>query len=332
MDYLSFILLPAVSSFLITGIYKKFFSKLDKPGHRSSHKIPTATSGGVGFVSTIILFSVFLGYEQLSNISILFLASLPLAIMGFIDDRINLSSKFRYIFQVLIIFIMIHICANNGESLLFYYLNINKIFSFSLIVFLIFFGTGFINIINFMDGMDGLIASTTSITFLYLGFVDSHLYFIAFASIFSFIFFNWEPAKIFMGDVGSTFIGGLLISAIFSSSNFIEIVNILLINSPIILDSSICILRRKLNSQNIFKPHKLHLYQRLNQNGWSHSSVTMIYLISTLIMTLSVIIDDGLTKTIAFISLIILGIILEKKAAIPLKMASEINNSPKTQQ
>ena len=86
-----------------------------------------------------------------------------------------------------------------------------------------------------MDGLDSLLASCSSITFLYLGFTENQIYLVVFASI-PFIFFNWSPAKIFMGDTGSTFIGGLIISSIFASNTFLNVINLLLINSPLILD------------------------------------------------------------------------------------------------
>ena len=131
-----------------------------------------------------------------------------------------------------------------------------------------------------MDGLDGLLASCSSITFLYLGFTENQIYLVVFASILPFIFFNWSPAKIFMGDTGSTFIGGLIISSIFASNTFLNVINLLLINSPLILDSSTCLIRRKIKNQNIFKPHKLHLYQ-IKSKGLKHSTVTILLSFNT---------------------------------------------------
>jgi len=322
-----YIVIPVIISLLITVIYKNYFAKLDLPDNRSSHIRATATSGGLGFVITSIIFSLIDIKINVHNTNLFFIACFPLALIGFIDDRVNLSNKFRYLIQFLVVVIVLHICINQTNTFWIQYLNINHFFSLILFILLILFGTGFINLINFMDGLDGLLACCSSITFLYLGFTEHQIYLVVFASIIPFIYFNWTPAKIFMGDIGSTFIGGLIISSIFASDTFSDLINLLLINSPLILDSSTCLIRRKIKNHNIFKPHKLHLYQRLNQNGWKHSSVTIIYLISTLVMAFSVIIGINSIKVFSLLALVIVGIFLENNFAISFNNSFENQNS-----
>ena len=90
-----YIFIPAIISLFITGIYKNYFAKLDLPDNRSSHKRPTATSGGLGFVLTTIIFALI--HIKISEYytNLFFIACFPLALIGFIDDRVNLSNKFR---------------------------------------------------------------------------------------------------------------------------------------------------------------------------------------------------------------------------------------------
>ena len=89
-----------------------------------------------------------------------------------------------------------------------------------------------------------------------------------------------------MGDTGSLFLGSYLTSLIYSADNYIDIIKIILLASPLLLDSLVCIIRRLINKQNIFTSHKLHLYQRLVSSGINHSLVTIIYLLSIVFLAI----------------------------------------------
>ena len=95
----------------------------------------------------------------------------------------------------------------------------------------------------------------------------------------AFLKWNWDPSKIFMGDCGSNFLGGLIFFFILSKGEYLIDFKIIFITLPIFLDCSWCIIRRFLNKENIFIAHKKHLYQRLNQAGMRHSNVSIIYII-----------------------------------------------------
>ena len=135
-----------------------------------------------------------------------------------------------------------------------------------------------------MDGMDGLVASNMFLLFLNYSLNNNFDLISIPIVLFVFLFYNWSPAKLFMGDSGSTFLGLILFYITFSKNDFNSSLILLLTASPLLMDSFICIFRRLKNNENIFSPHKKHLYQRLHQNGMSHSKVSIIYASCTFIL------------------------------------------------
>ena len=252
--------------------------------------------------------------NQVNYNNILFIICLPLALIGFIDDRVNLNRGLRYLIQLVVVTLLF--LANINLDQTFIYELINYKFIAPLVVFIfIFIGTGFINLVNFMDGIDGLVASCIAITSIFIGISQNNLMLILSASIVGFLFLNWHPAKIFMGDIGSTYLGGILVATVFYSKDLTEFINIFLLNMPLLADAFICLIIRAYKGQNIFIPHKLHLYQRLTQNGWSHSLVSIVYALSTSILGLSVILGNiFITIFISFV-ILTLGFWLNDKHA-----------------
>ena len=135
-------------------------------------------------------------------------------------------------------------------------------------------------------------------------------------AILGFLFWNWSPSRIFMGDSGSTFLGAIFISLIYNSNSFENALGLLLVATPILLDALFCLLRRFLNGQNIFKPHKRHLYQRLNQKGLSHSKVSSLYILGCIIISATFLIFGLKAAIIAVIFEIFVGYFLDKKVAV----------------
>ena len=133
----------------------------------------------------------------------------------------------------------------------------------------------------------------------------------------AFLIVNWAPAKIFMGDSGSLFLGSSFIILLLEVPTFLDVFNLLILLSPLLVDAVICLFRRFLTKQNIFKPHKSHLYQRMVSKGLSHSIVASIYIFATIFLSLIVMYYNLQIKLISVIVLIIFGIILDKYFAIP---------------
>ena len=143
---------------------------------------------------------------------------------------------------------------------------------FIVFILLIFVVTAVINLSNFMDGLWLIGWRYVSYNFN-SGYVLHHLWPIwcLVGSLIGFIFWNWSPAKVFMGDVGSTFLGAVFAGLVLSANSWFQSLSFFLLAIPLFGDSILCIVRRALAGHNVFKAHRLHLFQRLHQAGWSHS-------------------------------------------------------------
>ena len=131
----------------------------------------------------------------------------------------------------------------------------------------------------------GLISGSMIVIFLTIN-GEFHYLLPIIGTLTAFLYFNWYPSKIFMGDAGSLYLGTYLTSLMYSSPGITSNFKILLLCSPLFLDAFICITRRLINKKNIFKAHKSHLYQRLVSNGLKHSVVASIYISAIALLSL----------------------------------------------
>ena len=291
---------------LLLPIFNKYY--LCAPILRSSHKKPLPTGAGIVFSFISSVFSGIFGWY-------IPLISFPISLIGFIDDKQSISRKIRYFSQIVTAFLLIYFSNNSLINLVSF--NSNNSFLFIIfIVILVFLITAIINFFNFMDGIDGFVASIFTFYLLYLSLTDSTNKIFLMVSLISFLFFNWKPARIFMGDSGSTFIGSVYVGTLLETNNFNELFLRIIILSPLLGDAFITLILRILNKQNIFKGHKLHLYQRLNQAGMDHDKITILYLGASILLCLTGF--YGLTYSLFFVLLIFLfGVYLNNNKAVP---------------
>ena len=310
MNIFKFFVISFISSYLLLQFLIPFLRQkcLVTPNSRSSHLTPIPSGGGIVFVLVYSIFSLFLGYWR--N-----LFCLPLAIIGFADDNFELPISVRYLTQTLTVILLIF----NTFSLSNFIGELDTILIIIFLIFLIISSTAVINFTNFMDGIDGLICGCMIIVFAHYSYLYNPTVWVLVASLVAFIFWNWSPAKVFMGDAGSTFLGAILVSIVLNSKSINDALSLLLIASPILGDACICVIRRKLYGYQIFKAHKKHLYQRLVMAGISHYKVSTIYMISTLILSISFILG-GINYLIIFtFAIFLFGILLDRKIAIPFR-------------
>ena len=290
-----------------------------KPNLRSSHKIPTPSGGGINFLISLIIYLILkFIFLEINNFDYFLISIIPLSIISFIDDLIELDPKKRYIFQLFTILTLLIISLNTNPDL-YKFIEINEITKLFFIVLNILFLTAILNFINFMDGIDGLVTLCMSIQFLVISFAISPLYFLFVGILIGFIFFNWSPAKLFMGDVGSIFLGSIFSISLLQSNNIIEFISLSLIATPLLGDAFFCVIRRIIKGDSLGKPHKLHLYQRLNQNGWSHSKVSSLYGLATTVLALIYFSGSFYLLLSSSLMTILLGIYLDKYIAKPFK-------------
>ena len=263
------ILLCILSSYLITYFFIPIFKKkswVSSPNQRTSHSgiIPLGGSLGFIFVSSI---------SFLFNKEYYFSLFLILSLVGLIDDLKGLGNKVRLLTQILVGSVFSVLVYKDSIFNFLSYSSFLFISDFFIITFMIFFFVSIVNLTNFADGLDGLLSGSVVIIFLFAAYLLNINYIFLVGGLLGFLFLNWYPAKVFMGDSGSYFLGSIYCSCIFQSNSWIIFLALLLVGSPLYFDVMICVIRRYFQKQNVFKAHKLNLYQRLNQSGLSHWQV-----------------------------------------------------------
>ena len=264
---------------------------LDIPNTRSLHTRPTPRGGGLGIVIGVLVGAWSLFIFRTSNIPFREIAALSLggtivALIGWFDDIRPVSFRVRLIVQaassIIILFAIGYFNAVTVPI-------IGDIRLYSIgIPFTLIWIIGLTNVYNFMDGIDGIAggqAVVAGIGWIIIGLLSGQSFVgligvLLGASNLGFLFHNWPPARIFLGDVGSAFIGFTLavlpIIAVQRKPRFM--VAGILVVWPFIFDTSFTLVRRLINKENIFEAHRSHLYQRLVIAGYSHRFVTLVYM------------------------------------------------------
>ena len=294
---------------------------LDHPNDRSSHSAPTSRGGGIAFVTVFFAMVALLGPRGVSLVAgqgpiaaqHLLAVLGPLFVVGVIDDVRGLSAPVRYLVQVAAGVLAVHwfgrpdainaIFGNVGEPWL--------AFGFS-----VFFFTACVNFYNFMDGIDGIVAGCAAIQLGVLAwYLQQPVWWLLVAALFGFLVWNWSPAKIFMGDAGSTVVGGAIAIALLGSHGVRTSVAAIAVTLPIAGDAAYTLLRRLVRRENIFQAHKSHVYQRLNQSGWSHGVVAALYMAACLAMALLVGLHGLYGAAYGTVGLVVLLILAELRIA-----------------
>ncbi|HEY9875162.1 MAG TPA: hypothetical protein V6D12_17140, partial [Candidatus Obscuribacterales bacterium] len=200
--------------------------------------------------------------------------------VGIFDDRGDVPASIRYFVQLLAAGVAVFYFGSFPQPWLHQFGTVGDVIAIALTVIGM---TAMINFYNFMDGLDGLVAGVSAVQ---LGFVafwfNLPLLWLLVAALLGFLCRNWSPAKIFTGDAGSTVLGATVAIALLNNNNDpVQAWSSLVITLPLIGDAIYTLTRRLLRRENIFKAHRTHLYQRLQQAGWSHATVAIAYIITT---------------------------------------------------
>ena len=278
---------------------------VDIPNNRSSHINPVSTGAGISFFLTSLIFCSILGNIQP-------LISSPLAIVGFLDDKYGMKKRYRFLTQIFTISLIINKFLLNKI----YNYGFNNLINLLIVFFLIFAGVAFINFINFMDGIDGLLGNC-SILLILLSIILNKSYSLLplVGSLLAFSFFNWNPAKTFMGDCGSTYLAGILVSCIFGSQSINNAFSIIIASSPLLLDALTTVIRRFFNKENILLGHRKHLFQRLLIAGYKQKEISLRYIVSVLLLSLSIIFLNFYFQVLLFLIILAYGIYLDRYKA-----------------
>jgi len=279
-------------TFLFTGLFTLLIRWLavrhgfvDVPNGRSSHTVPTPSGGGIGLITGWLLCIIFLALFGHINSDILLSIAIPASIVagiGFLDDRMQLSQLLRFGAQIALVAWFLFFFGKPlfvGIS----WLDNVPFFSYTISGFAL---VWLINLFNFMDGIDGIAASEA--IFVVLGMVLISFFSIAnnplvlvnvalAGACLGFLVWNWPPAKIFMGDVGSSFLGFVLgaTALVISSEYAISVWPWVILFGVFLVDATVTLVRRALSGQRWYAAHRSHAYQRLARQWGSHQKVTL---------------------------------------------------------
>lgn len=259
---------------------------LDRPNERSLHSKPTPRTGGIAIC--IALFGGWVAawlvmQTPLVPIQMLVGASI-IAVVALFDDRFGLSPLTRLLVQSGGALILLHDrFLLEGELLPGIHFTDDYTMLAVMTVILTLWLT---NLYNFMDGIDGFAGGMAVIGFgalAILGGLKGDMQFAAAALMIctatvGFLWFNYPPARIFMGDSGSTTLG-FLVAAFAVWASRIQVADVwltLMIFSPFVVDSTVTLLRRLLRGEPVWRAHRSHYYQRLVQLGWGHRRTLLV--------------------------------------------------------
>ncbi len=318
---ISTFLLSALLSWWLTSQVRKYALKkglMDIPNARSLHDVPTPRGGGLSIV-IVLLISIILTIPVAES-SILLLVTTGLTVMAFAllgwqDDKHDLSAAGRFLIQLVIASLFsawLLLDETDNPSLSFVW-----VAAFLISVLWI---VWMANLYNFMDGIDGLSAAealilgtVTSLWFYQAGSVSLALTCLSVAgAALGFLYWNWSPAKIFMGDVGSLALGAFFAIIALIGSNFLDIplLAFLILYGVFLMDSSVTLLFRVFKGEKWWEAHRSHYYQRAVQTGYSHAQVSLVVTGLNLLLAVlaSLLVSGAITAEIALpASLIILA-------------------------
>lgn len=283
---LAIVAIAAILSFLVAFFIMRRAGKLglmQHPNERSSHVKATPGGGGVGIVAggsfaglLVALLVPFLGVPVI-------MASILVAFIGYYDDKQPIAARWRLGAQVLLMGAIVAVLPLDQFGL--------AVPESVLLVGLTLGGALWINLFNFMDGIDGLAASEA--IFLLVGGAllavlfepaivdDPRLWWMLglAGACLGFLLLNWPPARIFMGDAGSTYLG--LMTAFFAlttmASLWLSLWQWLILAALFLADSLTTLVRRIIRRERFWEPHKRHAYQALQRRFGSHRTATLLY-------------------------------------------------------
>ena len=279
----------------------KKWDLVDQPQPRKIHTVTTPITGGLSFGIPIIIiqFLIYLIFpESGSQFLYLALGGSLMLLLGFLDDKTGITANYKLIFQIIIISIIyfagfnIQLLTNPfGETIELGYFSFPATILWFLLV---------VNAFNLIDGLDGLasgIALIVATVLLAVGFLKSNTV-IIFSSItliganLAFLRYNFYPAKIFMGDTGSLFLGfNIAAISIMGKGEFKGITSMTILVPIIalaipIMDTTYAILRRVNKKKNIFQADKEHIHHKLHEIGLSQKNIALICYFITLLFGL----------------------------------------------
>ena len=314
-----------------TPLAKKISIKLnaiDKPKKRGLNKVPIPRLGGIaivlGFMTALFILVPFIEDLRTTQFLGFIVGALIIVALGIFDDILDLNSKIKLSVQIIAALILIF--TGTRIEMIMWPMEIypGAMYVISVPVTMVWI-IGVTNAVNLIDGMDGLAAGVSSIASCFLmvlcvmtGSPMAVVFAAALAgSSLGFLPRNFNPAEIYMGDTGATFLGYVLaassIMGLFKTYTLLAMLVAVLALALPILDTSFAFLRRLKNHKPVMTADRGHLHHRLIDAGYSQKqSVTILYTISiaTGVLALLIVLGDTLVFAVAALSLFVLSVIV----------------------
>ena len=284
--------LSLVLSFIGTAVMRRYAlatEMLDVPNERSSHSATTPRGGGLAIVAAALggaLSLAAVGGAINRSLLVWVFAAAGVAAVGFADDRVALSARSRLVVHAIAAVLLV---AAVGIKRIPWPSGIGLVDPGMLGIVLVAVATIWsINLFNFMDGIDGIagaqavfvFCAAATIEYRDIGYDYSEGLLLIFAtSAFGFLVWNWPPARIFMGDVGSGFLGFLVpVAALLTSgAGGVSVWTWVVLYGAFIADATTTLTVRALRGDRVFDAHRTHVYQRLARRWNSHGRVVLLY-------------------------------------------------------
>ena len=285
-------LVAGIAAFAATWMilrHARHLGVVQVPNARSSHTIPTASGGGVGIVIGGAVGTSLAAFQAPLQILLFLAVSLAVAVIGFYDDRKPIPAGFRLGAHIVLFAVAVIGVAPLGLLVDELAPGLPQPLALTLLVL---GGAYWINLFNFMDGIDGLAASQAIV--MLLGAAGLALagtpglaahpglwWLIALAAAtLGFLVLNWPPAKIFMGDAGSTYLGFVtgILALLTISWGWLTLWQWAILGAAFVTDATVTLVRRLLAREKFYEAHRRHAYQALSRRWNSHRRVTLLFI------------------------------------------------------
>ncbi|WP_313740192.1 glycosyltransferase family 4 protein [Pseudomonas sp.] len=328
MTFAWLLIVVAIASFLLTAVIRRYAlarSLMDIPNARSSHTVPTPRGGGVAIVLTFLPALLALwqeGWATGSQVLALGGAGLLVAIVGFVDDHGHIPARWRLLGHFAAALGLL-IGLGGAPSLTVAGIPVHS--AWLLLPLLAVYLVWLLNLYNFMDGIDGIAgleALSVCAAMCVVYAMGGHSQAMAAplllaAAVLGFLVWNFPPAKIFMGDAGSGFLGltlgGLSLQGAWLDGHYFWAWVIVL--GVFIVDATVTLLRRLLAGEKVYEAHRSHAYQHAARRAGRHLPVTLCTAAVTLCWLLPMALcvtwfglDGALATLIAYVPLVALAL------------------------
>jgi Fuc2NAc and GlcNAc transferase len=288
MDAIAACLLSAGGAAVLTGIARKSFHRrgmFDVPNQRSSHANPVPRGGGIAIVTAFVigLLLIFGGQGMDARLLVIVVpGASAVAAVGWLDDRHGASPRLRAAVHFVAAAWAVAWLGGLPELQVgLTHIVLGRVGAVLAVVGVVWF----LNLFNFMDGIDGIAGSQAVLIALVAGLIawlnaDRSLavaWLLLGGSAAGFVVWNWPPARIFMGDVGSGFLGYCLavLALVGERSGSVPLLAWTILVAVFGFDATITLVRRLIRGERVYEAHRRHAYQRAVISGFTHRTVTI---------------------------------------------------------